>query len=38
MPSLTVDIEVPRNRLLAEDYENDAYLLNQLDGINDHPE
>jgi len=33
----TVDVEIPRNRLMAEGYIDDEYLLNQMAGINDNP-
>lgn len=37
MPSHIIDITLPRNHVTAENYAEDEYLLNQLDGINDAP-
>lgn len=33
----TVTVSMPRNRLMAEKYNEDAYLINQLSGVNDNP-
>lgn len=33
----TVTVSMPRNRLMAEKYMDDEYLLNQLAGVNDNP-
>ncbi|CCW70764.1 unnamed protein product [Phytomonas sp. Hart1] len=38
MPSATIIVELPRNRLLKEGCSDDDFLINQLSGINDHPE
>ncbi|CCW65032.1 unnamed protein product [Phytomonas sp. EM1] len=38
MPPATITVLLPRKRLLAEGCCNDDFLINQLSGINDHPE
>lgn len=35
---LTVDIRIPHERLMKDEYMDDDYLLNQMDGVNDNPE
>ncbi|KAG5476554.1 hypothetical protein LSCM1_04269 [Leishmania martiniquensis] len=33
----TVKVEIPRESIMKPEYMNDAYLLNQFDGVNDNP-
>ncbi|GET89621.1 hypothetical protein, conserved [Leishmania tarentolae] len=33
----TVKVEIPRDRIVKPSYMDDAYLLNQFNGVNDNP-
>ncbi|CAD2222932.1 hypothetical protein ADEAN_001048800 [Angomonas deanei] len=33
-----IEVELPRDKITSEEWAEDVYLLNQLDGVNDTPE